>query len=62
MGMLPVQGDAGFHEGGQYVHLTEVNPVPFEPDPRDILRRCRFERGLGLSIYQIDFQTRGKGL
>ena len=33
--MLPVQGDAGFHEGGQYVHLTEVNPVPFEPDPRN---------------------------
>ena len=35
MGMLPVQGDAGFHEGGQYVHLTEVDPLPFEPDPRN---------------------------
>ena len=31
--MLPVQDDAGFHEGGQYVHLTEVNPVPFDPAP-----------------------------
>ena len=29
--MLPVQDDAGFHEGGQYVHLTEVNPLPFVP-------------------------------
>ena len=29
--MLPVQVDAGFLDGGQYVHLTEVNPVPFEP-------------------------------
>jgi hypothetical protein len=29
MGMLPVQVDAGFPEGGQYVHLTEVKSVPF---------------------------------
>jgi len=28
MGILPVQDDAGIHEGGQHVHLTEVNPVP----------------------------------
>jgi hypothetical protein len=29
MGMLPVQDDAGFHEGGQHVHLTEVYAAPF---------------------------------
>ena len=29
MGMLPVQDDAGFHGGGQHVHLTEVYPAPF---------------------------------
>ena len=34
MGMLPVQDDAGFHEGGQNVHLTEVDPVPFGSDDR----------------------------
>ena len=34
MGMLPVQDDAGFDEGGQHVHLTEVNPVPFWPDTK----------------------------
>jgi hypothetical protein len=44
MGMLPVQGDAGFHEGGQYVHLTEVNPAPFEPDPRN---RKPFDKRMG---------------
>ena len=33
MGMLSVQVDVGFPEGGQYVHLTEVNPVPFLSGP-----------------------------
>ena len=35
MGMLPVQVEAGFPDGGQYVHLTEVDPVPFKPDPKN---------------------------
>ena len=31
--MLPVQVGVGFPEGGQYVHLTEVNPLPFLSGP-----------------------------
>jgi hypothetical protein len=29
--MLPIQDDPGFHEGGQYVHLSEIHPMTFEP-------------------------------